>query len=74
MHELNDYLVLPVLLRRFSIDPHERNTVWSLMIGLTIAWINAFGLMQAAVQRYSAVDRLSKARKYVARNCQFSFS
>lgn len=49
-------------LANISPDPRERHTIWGLLIGLTITWTNGYGLSQASIQRYSAVDRLYKAR------------
>jgi len=46
----------------FSVDPRERHTSWNLVIGIAILWINSYGLSQAAVQRYCAVETMSKAR------------
>jgi len=51
-----------------SFDPRVRNTVWSLAIGVSISCINAYGLSQASVQRFSAVDKLSKARTTILLN------
>jgi len=51
-----------ILSGSLSFDPRERHTVWSLVIGLGISCVFGYGLSQAAVQRFSAVDKLSKAR------------
>lgn len=52
----------------FSPDPRVRHTVWGLTIALTIMWTYLYGISQAAVQRYSAVQGLSKAKLTVAIN------
>jgi len=51
-----------------NLDPRERHTVWGLLLGIGIAMIYSYGLTQPAFQRYSAVDKLSKARRLVLLN------
>lgn len=46
-------------------DPTVRLNIWGVVIGDAIGTISAFGFNQVAVQRYSSLPSLAKARAYV---------
>lgn len=46
-----------------SFDPRVKNTVWSLLIGATVQWLIRYGILQASVQRYSALQGLKQAKQ-----------
>lgn len=46
-----------------SFDPRVKNTVWALLIGATVQWLIRYGILQASVQRYSALQGLKQAKQ-----------
>ncbi|XP_054272105.1 putative sodium-dependent multivitamin transporter [Macrosteles quadrilineatus] len=49
----------------FSLDPTERHTWWSLLIGGTFTYLGSYGIHQAQVQRYLTLKDYETARKTV---------
>ncbi|XP_053387469.1 sodium-coupled monocarboxylate transporter 1-like [Mercenaria mercenaria] len=49
-------------------DPTVRHSVWSLIIGTAVTWTGAFGVSQASVQRFCAVETFKKAKASVLIN------
>ncbi|XP_060561770.1 sodium-coupled monocarboxylate transporter 1-like isoform X1 [Ruditapes philippinarum] len=49
-------------------DPTIRHSIWSLVFGTAVTWTGAFGVTQASVQRYCAVETYKKAKISVLLN------
>ncbi|XP_041356385.1 sodium-coupled monocarboxylate transporter 1-like [Gigantopelta aegis] len=52
----------------FSVDPTQRHSFWSLIIGGAVGWTATYGVNQASVQRYCALPTLKKAKISVMLN------
>lgn len=60
----------------FSLDPTERHTWWSLLIGATFTYMGTYAVHQAQVQRYLTLKDHTTAKTaiYVSLPLTISFS
>ncbi|KAK3094561.1 hypothetical protein FSP39_003422 [Pinctada imbricata] len=52
----------------FNVDPTQRHSFWSLIIGGMVGWTATYGCNQASVQRYCALPTIQKAKTAVLLN------
>ncbi|XP_054287715.1 sodium-coupled monocarboxylate transporter 1-like [Macrosteles quadrilineatus] len=50
-------------------SPFERNTIWTVSIGSTFAWLSSIGIHPGALQRFIAVATLKEAKRVIAWGC-----
>ncbi|XP_054287824.1 sodium-coupled monocarboxylate transporter 1-like [Macrosteles quadrilineatus] len=58
-------------LELFNLNPSplERNTIWTVSIGSTFAWLSSIGIHPGALQRFIAVATLKEAKRVIAWGC-----
>ena len=54
------------LIVSFDVDPTQRLTFWSTVIGGTFSTLTIFGIGQTSVQRYCSLPTLAQAKRYLS--------